>query len=112
MHADEVDTDASLVGRPAALNLLLDEGGRLSAVIDFGCLGVGDPACDLMVAWTFFSGESREVFRAALFPFSEDFLPLLVRGEVGAIPIATGEVQRQHTRTASSCTQSLVVCVA
>ncbi len=40
--------------------------GRLSAVIDFGCLGVGDPACDLMVAWTLFSGESRDVFRATL----------------------------------------------
>jgi aminoglycoside phosphotransferase (APT) family kinase protein len=35
-------------------------------VIDFGCLGVGDPACDLMVAWTLFSGESRDTFRAAL----------------------------------------------
>jgi hypothetical protein len=30
------------------------------------------------------------------------FLPLLVQGEVGAIPIATGEVQRQHTRDAYS----------
>ncbi len=39
------------------------------------------------------------------------FLPLLVRGEVGAIPIATGEVQRQHTRDAYSCTQALVVCL-
>ncbi len=46
-------------------NLLVME-GRLSAVIDFGCLGVGDPACDLMVAWTLLSGESREAFRAAL----------------------------------------------
>jgi aminoglycoside phosphotransferase (APT) family kinase protein len=46
-------------------NLLAVE-GRLSAVIDFGGLGVGDPACDLMVAWTLFSGESREAFRAAL----------------------------------------------
>ncbi len=45
---------------------LLVEGGRLSAVIDFGGLGVGDPACDLMIAWGLFSGESREVFRAAL----------------------------------------------
>jgi aminoglycoside phosphotransferase (APT) family kinase protein len=45
---------------------LLVERGRLSAVIDFGGLGVGDPACDLMVAWTLFSGESREAFRAAL----------------------------------------------
>jgi aminoglycoside phosphotransferase (APT) family kinase protein len=41
-------------------------GGRLSAVIDFGCLCVGDPACDLSVAWTLFSGESRDLFRAAL----------------------------------------------
>ncbi len=40
--------------------------GRLSAVIDFGCLGVGDPAVDLLVAWILFSGESRAVFRAAL----------------------------------------------
>src|SRR5690348_5631971 len=38
--------------------------------------------------------------------------PLLVQGEVGAIPIATGDVQRQHTRTASSCTQTVVVRVA
>jgi aminoglycoside phosphotransferase (APT) family kinase protein len=45
---------------------LLAVQGRLSAVIDFGGLGVGDPACDLIVAWNLFSGESRDVFRAAL----------------------------------------------
>jgi aminoglycoside phosphotransferase (APT) family kinase protein len=45
---------------------LLVEGGRLSAVIDFGGLGVGDPACDLMIAWGLFSGESRDVFRSAV----------------------------------------------
>ncbi|MFN8475843.1 MAG: aminoglycoside phosphotransferase family protein [Anaerolineae bacterium] len=45
---------------------LLVQHGRLSAVIDFGCLGVGDPACDLMPAWTLLSGDSREDFRAAL----------------------------------------------
>jgi len=45
---------------------VLVEGGRLSAVIDFGGLGVGDPACDLMVAWTLFAGESRKVCRAAI----------------------------------------------
>lgn len=42
---------------------LLVERGSLSAVIDFGGLGVGDPACDLMVAWSLFSGESRDIFR-------------------------------------------------
>lgn len=46
-------------------NLLVDK-GQLSAVIDFGTLGVGDPACDMMVAWTFLTAESREIFRATL----------------------------------------------
>jgi aminoglycoside phosphotransferase (APT) family kinase protein len=45
---------------------LLVANGHLSAVIDFGCLGVGDPACDVRAAWSLFSGESREAFRAAL----------------------------------------------
>lgn len=45
---------------------LLAVRGRLGAVVDFGCLGVGDPACDLMVAWNLFSAETRGVFRAAL----------------------------------------------
>jgi aminoglycoside phosphotransferase (APT) family kinase protein len=45
-------------------NLLVRQ-GRLSAVIDFGCLGVGDPACDLQVAWNFLSAETRDVFRAS-----------------------------------------------
>jgi aminoglycoside phosphotransferase (APT) family kinase protein len=45
---------------------LLAVQGRLSAVIDFGCLGVGDPACDLIIAWEIFSGDSRDRFRAAL----------------------------------------------
>ncbi len=46
-------------------NLLVVD-GRLSAVIDWSGLGVGDPACDLMCAWALFSGDSRDAFRAAL----------------------------------------------
>lgn len=46
-------------------NLLVRD-GRLSAVIDFGCSAVGDPACDLVIAWSFFSGESRTAFREGL----------------------------------------------
>lgn len=45
---------------------LLAQQGRLNAVIDFGCLGVGDPACDLQVAWNLLSAETRGIFRAAL----------------------------------------------
>jgi aminoglycoside phosphotransferase (APT) family kinase protein len=46
-------------------NLLVQQ-GRLSAVIDFGCLGVGDPACDVMVAWKMLSADTREIFRTAV----------------------------------------------
>jgi len=46
-------------------NLLVEQ-GRLSAVIDFGCLGVGDPACDVMVAWKVVSADTRDIFRAEL----------------------------------------------
>ena len=46
-------------------NLLVVD-GRLSAVIDWGGLGVGDPACDLQPAWNVFAGESRAVYRAEL----------------------------------------------
>jgi len=46
-------------------NLLVVD-GRLSGVIDFGGLNVGDPACDLQPAWNVFTGDSRERFRAEL----------------------------------------------
>lgn len=59
-----------LHGDVAAGNLLVSE-GRLCAVIDFGSSGVGDPACDLAIAWTLFGEESREAFRAAL-PLDND----------------------------------------
>jgi aminoglycoside phosphotransferase (APT) family kinase protein len=52
-------------GDLAAGNLLLKD-GALSAVIDFGTCGVGDPACDLAVAWTLLRGESRTAFRSRL----------------------------------------------
>ena len=52
-------------GDIASGNLLVRD-GELTAVIDFGTSGVGDPACDLVIAWTFFSGESREAFRSAV----------------------------------------------
>ena len=45
---------------------ILIENGRLSAVIDFGNLGVGDPACDLLIAWNLLPSELREAFRTEL----------------------------------------------
>lgn len=52
-------------GDVSAGNLLVKQ-GQLSAVIDFGCSGVGDPACDMTIAWTLLSGKSRDVFRRVL----------------------------------------------
>jgi aminoglycoside phosphotransferase (APT) family kinase protein len=54
-----------LHGDVASGNLLVRD-GRLAAVLDFGSSGVGDPACDTVIAWTFLSGPSRDRFRADL----------------------------------------------
>ena len=52
-------------GDVAQTNLLV-KNGRLSGVIDFGCVAVGDPSCDLVIAWTFFDPATRREFRSAL----------------------------------------------
>jgi aminoglycoside phosphotransferase (APT) family kinase protein len=46
----------------SAGNILIKE-SHLAAVIDFGCMGVGDPACDLVIAWTLLKGKGREFFK-------------------------------------------------
>jgi aminoglycoside phosphotransferase (APT) family kinase protein len=40
--------------------------GRVHGVIDWGAMGVGDPACDVMVAWKLHSADARDAFRTAL----------------------------------------------
>lgn len=45
---------------------LLTEGGRITGVIDWGCLGAGDPACDLTIAWSMLDGQGRAIFRSQL----------------------------------------------
>ena len=81
---DVIDRDAALAAWEGALtasacdgmpvwihtdllrpNLLMHD-GRLTAVIDFGGIGVGDPAADLIAAWSVFGNPGREVFRRAL----------------------------------------------
>ncbi|MFZ6992909.1 aminoglycoside phosphotransferase family protein [Curtobacterium sp. RRHDQ66] len=53
-------------GDVAPTNLLVGDDGRLTALIDFGTCGVGDPACDLVLAWTFLDPGARQVFRDAV----------------------------------------------
>lgn len=40
--------------------------GRLTAVIDFGCTGLADPAVDLIAAWYLLTAGARETFRTAV----------------------------------------------
>ncbi len=49
-----------------AVGNLLTANGKLSAVIDFGTCGIGDPACDLVMAWTYFVDDERKIFREAV----------------------------------------------
>ena len=48
-------------GDVAVGNILIKD-NRLSGVIDFGGTAMGDPACDLVIAWTYLSGKAREIF--------------------------------------------------
>jgi len=63
---------ASFTGPPAwfhgdvATDNRLVRDGVLGAVIDFGCSGVGDTACDTVILWTYFRGRARDVFRQEL----------------------------------------------
>jgi aminoglycoside phosphotransferase (APT) family kinase protein len=60
------DKDLVLVhGDFASSNILLKD-NKVNAIIDFGCMGVGDPACDLVINWTFLKGESRKIFKEQL----------------------------------------------
>lgn len=58
-------TDVWFHGDVAPGNLLLDD-GELAGVIDFGTCGVGDPSCDLAIAWTLLTADTRQTFRERL----------------------------------------------
>jgi aminoglycoside phosphotransferase (APT) family kinase protein len=47
-------------------NMLVDNDGRLCGMIDWGCMGVGDPVCDTEIAWNLFDTESRALYRELL----------------------------------------------
>ena len=49
-----------------AIGNLLVRDGQFYAIIDFGQLAIGDPACDLAITWNFFTGENREAFKKSI----------------------------------------------
>jgi aminoglycoside phosphotransferase (APT) family kinase protein len=82
--SDTIDTDAVTAAWEAALaapnwdgplvwihgdldarNLLVQD-QRITGVVDWGALCVGDPACDVKVAWAVLDAETRPVFRTLL----------------------------------------------
>lgn len=63
---------------------LLERGGELAGVIDWGLAGVGDGACDLSAAWVIFENEGRDAFRKALAATDAEWL----RGAGWALSIA------------------------
>lgn len=69
-------------------NLLVSDGGRLASVIDFGCMGTGDPAVDLITAWYVLGGPERQVFREAAAVDDDAW----VRGRGWALTIAVHEL--------------------
>ena len=58
-------TPAWIHGDFAFGNFLIKD-GKLSGVIDFGGMAIGDPASDLVIAWTFLKGKSREIFKQTM----------------------------------------------
>lgn len=48
-------------GDLSAGNILVKD-KKLNAVIDFGCMAIGDPACDLTICWTLLNDKSRDIF--------------------------------------------------
>jgi len=104
-----------LHGDLLAGNILVNH-GRVAAVIDFGGLGVGDPACDLVIAWSLFSGESRSAFRQAL--GADDAIWSRARGHalsqavifipyyLESNPVGVAMARRQLSAVLSECPRS------
>lgn len=63
---------------------MLTTDGRITGIIDWGSFGMGDPACDLMVAWSLLDSDSRAIFRAELAVDEATW----IRGRAWAISVA------------------------
>ncbi|MFT7221407.1 MAG: aminoglycoside phosphotransferase (APT) family kinase protein [Candidatus Azotimanducaceae bacterium] len=83
--ATEVTTDCWYHADLVAENLLITN-GKLSGVLDFGCLSIGDPTIDLHGAWEIFNPNAREAFRTRLGVSEAQWL----RGRAWALAIAVG----------------------
>ena len=108
-------TRAKFSGAPAwvhgdiAVGNLLVEHGRLSGVIDFGCCAVGDPACDLVIAWVFLDGPAREAFRLSV--VADDAMWARARGWAlwkAALLLANGQLTNSKENDPRSVIEAVI----
>ncbi len=91
-------------------NLLL-RGGKLSGVIDFGLLGIGDPAVDLMPVWNFLPDPERAAFREVL--DADD--ALWTRGKGWAVSVGASQLahyRHSNSRLADMARRTLTAALA
>lgn len=101
-------TPAWIHGDFAIGNTLMG-GGRLSAVIDFGGAAVGDPACDLVIAWIYLSGKAREIFISEMDMDTDT----LLRARAWALWNATFELCQIADKNSSEAkTQKIIIAKA
>lgn len=79
-------------------NILVAE-DAISAIIDFGLCGVGDPACDLMVAWSVLPTDVRSLFRDAI----DCDEACWARGRGWALSVATIALDYYRCRNPALC---------
>lgn len=96
-------------GDISAGNLLV-KNGKLTAVIDFGQLTIGDPACDLAIAWTFFDNKSREIFRKTLALDNETWVRGCAWALWKALIIAAG-ITKSNSAEAAQCLRTIETIV-
>ncbi|MEV0402664.1 aminoglycoside phosphotransferase family protein [Actinoallomurus sp. NPDC050550] len=86
-------------------NLLVAD-GRLAAVLDFSTAGLGDPACDLIVAWNLLPRSARKVFRDAVDADDATW----ARGRGWALSMAVGQLPYyRHTNPIMSANARHVI---
>lgn len=96
-----------LHGDLLAENLLVSD-SRLTAVLDFGGLAVGDPTVDLVVGWELLDQSGREAFRSLLDVDEVTWL----RGRAWALVIAVMTFPYYWTTMPERCTARLAMARA
>lgn len=92
-----------------AVGNLLVRDGRLGAVIDFGCCAVGDPACDLVLTWTFLEGAARDAFRLSV--VADDATWARARGWAlwkAALLLASGQVVNPNENSPKAVIEAVI----